>query len=74
MPFTYSFVPYEHTSRRNEMIDYIRICHGCGKEVYTYNHHWRVRVFRTDKPVFFHNDCYKHYPVHRIVWAQEKGR
>lgn len=53
------------------------ICHGCAREVYVYEHHWRVRIAKQDRPVFFHNGCYRHYVARfpaKVVWAEEKRK
>lgn len=58
------------------MRNFYEICHGCCREVHIFEHHWRVRLTE-DKPVFFHNGCYKHYkevyPT-KVRWAEEKYR
>jgi hypothetical protein len=56
---------------------FFEICHGCNREVHIYEHHWRVRLAKQDKPVFFHNGCYRDYVANypkKVSWAEEKYR
>lgn len=43
------------------MRSFIEICHGCGRELYTYEIHWKVTLKWVEKPVYFHNMCFVHY-------------
>lgn len=55
--------------------NHVEICHGCAREVYLYEHHWKAKLGGREKYTFFHNGCYKHYREqhsHNILWAEEK--
>ena len=40
---------------------FFEICHGCAREVYVYDKHWKVKLVRVEKPVYFHHMCFVHY-------------
>lgn len=62
---------------RNNGRNFVEICHGCGREVYTYEHHWKAKLGGREKYTYFHNGCYKHYkevyPT-KVRVAEEKYR
>lgn len=56
--------------------NFTEICHGCGRELYTYEHYWKAKLGGRTGFTFFHNGCYKHYRTnnsHNVVWAEEKN-
>jgi hypothetical protein len=38
---------------------FIRICHSCGRELYTYEPHYQAKL--VDSKVYFHVMCYIYY-------------
>ena len=57
--------------------NFVEICHGCGREVYTYEHHWKAKLGGRKEFTYFHNGCYLHYRVnnaHNVLWAEEKRK